>query len=125
MKELKASTSRLLDPEVSARVAQRIFEVEAEMTPGNEWEPLKQMMRRAHHRGTDIRLTTGTAYQQSPDLVPYPAYMWLWREELSYEWRETQHINILEVTAFLSYLRHRARGSAKRSTRWLHVLDST
>ena len=88
------------------------------MQPGQETAHLQAMVRRVSH------LCTGKVYQAGAQLTPYPAYGWLWKEILAYRWKQSQHINILEVTAFLSYLRHRARSSSSRSSRWLHILDS-
>ena len=92
------------------------------MQPGQEMAHLQAMVRRASH------LCTGKVYQAGAQLTPYPAYGWLWKEIFAFRWKRSQHINILfptyEVTAFLSYLRHRARSSSSRSSRWLHFLDS-
>ena len=41
---------------------------------------------------------------------PYPAFRWLWRDVLSYFWNQEQHINLLDVTAFLVELRRHNRG---------------
>ena len=120
--ELKESTARLMDPAVADQVARKVLEVELEMQPGQETAHLQAMVRRVSH------LCTGKVYQAGAQLTPYPAYGWLWNEILAFRWKRSQHINILyptyEVTAFLSYLRHRARSSSSQSSRWLHILDS-
>ena len=47
-----------------------------------------------------------------------------WRTVFSYKFKWGSHINILELSAFLSHLRHRARTVKSRNERFYHILDS-
>ena len=125
--ELAKATKRFQDAEVLEVSAQYILGIEQGMIPGKELEHLRSMLLETSHRGCDVRLRSALKEDEEKkglSEIPYPAYAWLWKELLSYKWRNEQHINVLEVTAFLVYLRHQARQGCKRSTKWLHVVDS-
>ncbi|CAE7232215.1 unnamed protein product [Symbiodinium sp. CCMP2592] len=94
------------------------------MESGQEAEHFKWLLRHSHHTGCDVRLTDrgGELYGHRPG--PYPAFRWLWRDVLSYKWKEEQHINILELTAFLTELRRRARNENELGKRFFNVVDS-
>ncbi|CAE7300353.1 unnamed protein product [Symbiodinium sp. CCMP2592] len=94
------------------------------MEAGEEKEHFKWLLRHAYHTGCDVRLT-----DRGDDIMghrpgPYPAFRWLWRDVLSYRWREPQHINVLEMTAFLTELRRRARSTNELGKRFFCILDS-
>ena len=42
----------------------------------------------------------------------------------SYPWSEAGHINVLEVLAFLNFVRQSTGSGALQSTRFVHVVDS-
>ena len=94
------------------------------MVVGKELEHLRAMVRMADYRGTDVRLMTGEPLRESRLQAPYPAFRWKWKTQLSWAWRMEQHINILEMQAFLTHLRHRARVTGTFGQRFLHILDS-
>ncbi|CAE7177202.1 unnamed protein product [Symbiodinium necroappetens] len=94
------------------------------MEAGKEKEHLVWLLRHAYHTGCDVRLT-----DRGDDILghrpgPYPAFRWRWKDVLSYRWREPQHINVLEMTAFLTELRRRARDKEELGKRFFWVLDS-
>jgi hypothetical protein len=125
--ELGKATKRFQDKEVLDATSLYILGLEATMVPGNEMSHLRAMLREASHRGCDVRLRSELQEVEGEaglSEVPYPAHAWLWKELLSYHWENEQHINILEVTAFLVYLRHQARQGCKRSSKWLRIVDS-
>ena len=86
------------------------------------------MARAASHKGSDVRLTTGEWL--NPSLWPrqsVPAAWWRWRTVIAFRWCHTwgpEHINKLELRAFLSACRWRARKAANLQSRWLHLLDT-
>ena len=114
------------------RAVDKISQLEEEMQPGLEAMHLARMVRRAHYRGTDVRLMAREPDEVGEDSlvadplkeVPYPAYRWLWREQLSFAWKHEQHINILEVAAAFAHLRRKSRGPEGHALRQLIVLDS-
>ena len=55
-----------------------------------------------------------------PQELPYPAYRWYWQEKLSYTWKHEEHINYLEMRAFMAMLRRRVRREQLRATRYVH-----
>ena len=79
-------------------------------------EHLKAMLLRADHRSSDVHLRTGLAPDGSTQLAPHTAFAWRWSADLKYHWRAEQHINVLELTGLLIYLRfaYRYRSSARR-----------
>ena len=52
-----------------------------------------------------MRLLIQTLVEGSRQQIPYPAPMWDWKCVQSYQWQESQHINVLEFTACLIYFR--------------------
>ena len=67
------------------------------MDTGNEAQHLAWLLRHTYHTGCDVRLT-----DKGQDVVgsrpgPYPAFRWLWRDALSYKWKQPQRINVLEL----------------------------
>ncbi|CAE7679035.1 unnamed protein product [Symbiodinium sp. CCMP2456] len=94
------------------------------MNGGEEKLHLEWLLQHAYHTGCDVRLT-----DRGDDIVghrpgPYPAFRWHWKDVLSYQWREPQHINVLEMTAFLTELRRRARNVDALGKRFFCVIDS-
>ena len=118
--ELKQSTQRLQDEQVSYQIAGDLALLETNMRPGGERAHLKEMVRRTGIRGTDIKL----CFTQDGLAAPYPAYRWLWRDILSYAWRFERHINEGEVAAFNVMLKRRAKTPTKHSMRYLAIVDS-
>ena len=93
------------------------------MTPGSEESHLKELIRFADHRGSEVRvgMWSGAAEGQ---LFPYPSFAWRWRAVQSYAWHHDQHINILEFTAFFNYLRSLSNKKHLQHLRLVHVFDS-
>ena len=56
--------------------------------------------------------------------VPYPAMCWQWRSIQSYPWKHPQHINALELTAFLNFVRKRVGSKDFHHKRFFHIFDS-
>ena len=75
-------------------------------------------------KGSDVRLETGELLDGARQPIPYPAIVWDWRCVQSYAWRQTQHINVLELLAFFNYLKRLCMNPKVHATRILHVLDS-
>ena len=96
-----------------------------EMTTGNEVQHLCAMVRRADHRGSDVRLWCQELAQHPRQACPYPAFRWAWKTTQSYAWKTSgQHINLLEVRAFLYFLLHESESVRFGAKRFLHVFDS-
>ena len=99
---------------------QKILEVEATMEPGKEQEHIQWLFRQGHYRGTDIRLAVG----DPPQMVPYPALKWMWKECLSFRWKKDGHINELEAHALIAHLRRVTRSEVGVGARLIFVVDS-
>eukprot|EP00435_Cladocopium_sp_Y103_P050079 s49_g15.t1 len=118
-KELSQSTERLQQGELQRRASVTLFELEEEMKRGWEKDHLAAMARKASIRGSDLRLHV--TVDEVPQELPYPAFRWLWQEKLSYAWQAPEHINYLEIRAFIAMLKRRVR---QTPTRYLHIVDS-
>ena len=94
------------------------------MAKGGEYEHLKYLLRYADFRGCEVSLRDGSVCEGGRQTIPYPAIAWDWKCVQSYGWQNSQHINILEVVAFFSYLRACVNNVNNHSVRFLHVLDS-
>ena len=75
------------------------------------------------NRGSDVRLTTGLL--TSPTKMRFqhinPGW-WKWKELFGYDFKESAHINELEIRAALTDLKRRTR--TRLGTRHLVLLDS-
>ena len=94
------------------------------MNTGEEKLHLEWLLKHAYHTGCDVRLTNRGADVVGRRPGPYPALRWRWKDVLSYQWREPQHINVLEMTAFLTELRRRARNMDELGKRFFCIIDS-
>ena len=120
----RCSTRDMQNDAVARSAAQEVYSVVSMMTPGQEVEHLKWLIRNVSTRGCDIKILTGKEDGSEAFMFPYPGFMWVWRTLLSYEWKEEQHINVLEVSAFLVELRRRTRGPHSLGFRFINVTDS-
>jgi hypothetical protein len=83
------------------------------------------MMRRLEYRGSDVRLDSGMLYEaEAWPRIPIKPQKWLWNAVRTFRWARAQHINILELRAFLESLRWRSRAYSFQSSRFIHLLDS-
>ena len=114
--------SRFSDDELKMKVAHRVVEMESKLAAGKEKEALIDLLANGHYRGTDIRLFV--EHHTHREMVPYPAYRWLWRETLAFKWRQDAHINELETQALIAHIRRLAREPDVRQTRLMVIIDS-
>ena len=80
---------------------------------------MEELLRYVNHRGSEVRVNLFTG-SNSADLHPYPAFIWQWKTT----WNQEQHIDILEFTSFLNYLRALVLKQDTRSLRLFHIFDS-
>lgn len=121
---LKCSTRGMQNDEVARSAALEVYATVSMMTPNLELEHLKWLIRNVSTRGCDIKILTGKEDGSEAFMSPYPGFMWVWKTILSYKWKEEQHINVLEVSAFLVELRRRTRGPYSLGFRFINVTDS-
>ena len=112
--------NRTKDPEVLEAMVAKIIEMENQMEPGQEMHHIKWLFRQGHYRGTDIRITVG----DPPQMVPYPALKWMWKECLSFRWKKDSHINELEAHALIAHLKRVTRSEVGTAARLIFVVDS-
>ena len=124
MSALRSSTRGFQNPRLASEAARTIMEVMGGMTKGQEKEHLKTMLRHVCLRGTDIKLMSTPESGSQSVMSPYPAFKWAWKVRLSFAWRQEQHINVLEVSAFLVEFRRRTRQVHQLGTRFFNVTDS-
>ena len=114
--------SRFQDEDLKQKVAQRVYELEEKLTQGNESRSLYELLRNGHYRGTDIRLFV--EHQQHKEMVPYPAYRWLWKDVLSFKSNQEAHINELEAQALATHVRRLLKQRDIHGLRVMIVIDS-
>eukprot|EP00435_Cladocopium_sp_Y103_P017142 s2265_g4.t1 len=113
---------RCQDDELRRKMAEEIVQIEEKCVPGQERQHLEYLLSRGHYRGTDIRLLV--EHCGAKHMTPYPAGRWLWRELLSFKWKQEAHINVLEAQALFAHFRRVLRDPTLRSCRLLVVIDS-
>ena len=124
MSVLRHSTKGFQVESHALAAAKKVIEVMRTMKPGGEKEHLKGMLRQVSLRGTDIKLETEAEDGSQSTMAPYPAFLWDWKTQLAYKWKQTQHINELEVGAFLVEFRRRTRSRRSLGSRFFNVTDS-
>ena len=86
---------------------------------------VKQLCRRATHRGSDVRLDTGQFMK--PDVwprAPTDPSRWAWKILHSWRWKHDGHITELEMLSALTAIRWRARSSSLLRTRFVLFIDN-
>ena len=121
---IKRATRGLQDPEVAYVVAKKVNQMVETMVPGTERDHLSNLLREVSSRGCDIKLSASPDSGEFTLMAPYPAFVWLWRTLLAYRWMAPQHINTLEVSAFLVEIRRRARDIDAVRSRFINITDS-
>ena len=124
--ELQVSTSRLARDEVAVPMAAVLAIEESTMKRGREREHLRELLRHATYRGTDVRFMLEVAAEDEVEVheCPYLAMRWDWKTIMAYPWRQEGHINELEILAVAVFLKRRGRTKGKMHSRFFHVLDS-
>eukprot|EP00435_Cladocopium_sp_Y103_P020999 s1020_g5.t1 len=121
---VKRATKGLQQESVAMRVAREVNTWVQQMVPGKEQDHLAKLVRHVSTRGCDIKLQVDPEDGQFTLMAPYPAFVWLWRTLVAYRWSSEQHINCLEVAAFLVEIRRRARDITCHQARFINVTDS-
>ena len=94
------------------------------MEQGNERNHLLWILEFVDFKGSEVRIREGTIVDGSTQAVPYPASVWDWQTTQSYSWALPQHINVLELLAFLNYLKAYVLNRSLHGMKFLHVFDS-
>lgn len=113
---------RMANPELRDKVVSRILLEEQKLAAGAEKEALMHLLRHGHYRGTDVRLVV--EHQSEKQMVPYPAYRWVWRTQMAFKWKQEGHINELETQALAAHIRRILREDGMQQVRVMVVLDS-
>lgn len=58
------------------------------------------------------------------ELVPYPAYRWLWRETMAYRYKQDAHINELETQALVGHIRQGLKEPSVAKVKVMVIVDS-
>ena len=107
-KQMDLATARLRRAPVQAAVIPLVITMLDSMVPGREADHLSSLLTWADHKGSDVVLASGVIVNGSTQIAPYPALAWAWNCVQCYQWTAPQHINVLELTTFLNFLRFKA-----------------
>ena len=121
---LKSSTRGFQSAEMASRAAAQVFDVLKTMSQGMEAEHLRNLLRHVCLRGSDIKIMCSSEDGSQSMMAPYPAFAWEWKTKLAFRWKQHQHINVLEISAFLVEFRRRTREASSLRTRFFNVTDS-
>ena len=106
------------------RLEQQTEAVPLPLAPA-ELQLVLRILSRCSYRGTDVHLDTLTFYR--PDRLPLAsvdARQWQWKVVKGWAWKQTNHINVLEMEALYHALRYRAKGLRVMHKKFLHLVDS-
>ena len=101
---LRNSTRGLSRRNIAINAVDEVLKITDSMIPGQEFEHLLAVFSLLDHRGSDVRLESGSILESSRQAVPYPATAWKWKTVQSYHWNTTHHINVFELAAFFNFL---------------------
>ena len=119
------ATARLRRAPVQEAVIPLFIAMLDSVVPGREAaDHLYSVLTWADHRGSNVVLASGVIVNGSTQIAPYPALAWAWCCVQSYMWTAPQHINVLELTTLLNFLRFKAISGCLCSQRFFHVFDS-
>ena len=94
------------------------------LSRGHEVEHLRALLNKAGFRGSDVRLLVQTLVEGSRQQIPHPAPIWEWKCMQSYQWQESQHINVLELIAFRKHFRRACCEQSFQHIKAFHIFDS-
>jgi hypothetical protein len=83
------------------------------------------LLTKVNHTGSDIRITTGEIL--CPKSVPrqsVEASWWKWLPSFSVQWKQKEHINVLELRAILLAVQYQISHLGASHLRLFHVSDS-
>jgi hypothetical protein len=86
-----------------------------------------KLCRGSSFKGADIRLNDTDGSAAPWPRKPLPARLWVWKNVIAYKFTHKhgpEHINALELRAFLSMLKWRVSQRKFHHCRFLHLLDS-
>ena len=109
------------------RVAEQVNFWVSQMKPGSEKDHLAALVCHVSTRRCDIKLQVDPEDGALTLMAPYPGPPvcgCAWRALMAYRWESPQHINCLEVAAFLVEIRRRARDSSCHQNRFINIIDS-
>ena len=121
--QLRETTARMKQGDNALEGAYVVMELLSQMEPGNEASHLVNLLRYVDHKGADVKLNLSVVAVSKQDF-PYPAFAWQWETVQAYKWKVSQHINVLELAAFLNYVRSKRNSKHLFGLRWVHVFDS-
>ncbi len=124
LRALTGATRGLACPLRARALAVDLADMLGCMRLGTEAQHLQSLLRFVDLRGADVHLVSQTLLGELRQVLPYPAFCWDWKEFQTYKWRQTAHINVLELTAVLNYLGAAAKDCHFHDRRHFHVLDS-
>ena len=88
---------------------------------------MKAISRGCTFKGADVRLLSSDSTAAPWPRKPIPSGWWQWKTAMSYRFRHSlgkEHVNVLELRAFLSMIKWRSSHRSLMSKRFLHLLDS-
>ena len=124
LRALRCSTRGFTRPGLAVAAVDEVMQMIKSMRAGRVAEHLASLFKLVDHRGSDVRLETGDLLDSSRQAVPYPAPAWNWQPVQAYSWDNSQHINVLELTAVLNFIRMAVKEYDWSELRFFHVVDS-
>lgn len=96
--------------------------------PGDSQKLAQLIVQNCSFKGTDVKLTPDSMYSPSVwPRKPIKSSLWKWKVVGSWKFNHAfgpEHINVLEMRAFLSTLKWRTRSVSGLRCRFLHIMDS-
>ena len=123
---LDSSAKRFQRGEVQLQlhVAPQVLRMLRGMVQCREAEHLVELFRLADYRGSDVRLCSAELVDGCHQEAPYPSPAWKWETVQAYKWEVSHHIKVLELTAFLNYMRSQAGSVDFHGKRIFNIFDS-
>jgi hypothetical protein len=97
------------------------------VSPASSLDLVLKICRGATYKGSDVRLNDVEGSAGLWPRKPLPSKLWHWKTVIAYRFKHLhgpEHINALELRAFLSMLKWRTSQAEQHHSRILHLLDS-
>ena len=114
--QLNASTLCLQRHRAQAVVIPAVKALLRDMASLSVLEHLKALLLWTDHRGSDVQLGTGLVQDGFAQVAPYPR-----SAVQQYRWRAEQHLNVLDLTGLLNYLRMRTGTGVLQNVKLFHT----
>ena len=125
LRRLGLAPGACIHPDLEAPITRWLcYGPQPEAAP-NPVEIVKQLGLTVNHTGADVRVSSGQILgHKPPNHASVRSWWWQWKQLFNLRWKESSHINYLEMKMIYHSLLWKCRKPRSVNKRWLHLEDS-